>query len=359
MQGPRPDPKRALSGSIALAAAIALAASGCAKKGVPSGGPPDVTAPRLAAAYPESAAARVPRSANLSITFSEGMEPRSTGDAVSLAPRVEFKQKRWSGKTLTLVLADSLAPRQTYVMFVGGGARDRHGIPMGSGAAVTFSTADSFPPGRIRGRIEAHGFGAEGTYVWCYDEALGRVPDSTAHDFDALGLADAKSEFEVLGLHVPGRYRLWAFADLNSNRSFEPDVDILAPADTSVTLTRSAPAADHVVLSVTNPRAPAALAGAVLDTLGDSLGVIRIMAVSERDSSIRQGADVGRENGFEIQLSAGRWRLAAWRDLDNNRQWAEGREPASAWYPVELAPAEERKDVTLVLRRPQAVGSGP
>lgn len=355
MRAVRSVPPRA-----ALLAACALAAAGCAKKGVPSGGPPDVTAPRLAAAYPESAAAGVARDARLSITFSEGMEPRSTGDAVSLAPRVEFRQKRWSGRTLTLVLADSLAARQTYVLFVGGGARDRHGIPMGTGAAVTFSTADSFPPGRIHGRVQAHGFGAQGTYLWCYDEAQGRVPDSTAHDFDALGLADARGEFEVLGLRVPGRYRLWAFADLNSNRSFEPEVDILAPADTAVTLTRERPAALDLVLDVTNPRAPAQLAGAVLDTLrGDSLGAIRVLAVSGSDSTNRVVEDVGSENGFELQLAAGAWRVAAFRDADNNRQWAMGREAGSAWLEVKLAPAEERKEVVLVLRRPQAVGSGP
>jgi hypothetical protein len=149
----------------------------------------------------------VPRSTALTLTFSEGMEPRSTAEAVSLAPRATFRQRRWSGRTLTLELADSLRANQTYTMFVGGGARDRHGVPMGTGKAVTFTTAGAFPQGRIGGRIEAKGFAAPGTYVWCYSGDA--VPDSTAQDFEALALAAADGSFEILGLETPGTYRLW------------------------------------------------------------------------------------------------------------------------------------------------------
>ena len=67
--------------AVALAALLAVLAalSGCAKKGPPSGGPPDLDPPRVIAALPESGAAGVPRDARLTVEFSEGMEPKSTG----------------------------------------------------------------------------------------------------------------------------------------------------------------------------------------------------------------------------------------------------------------------------------------
>jgi hypothetical protein len=86
---------------------------------------------------------------------------------------------------------------------------------MGSGATVPFTTAGTFPPGGLEGTVDARGFDAPGTYLWVYDDAQGRLPDSTARDFDALGIADARGRFEVMGLSVPGRYRVWGFADLN------------------------------------------------------------------------------------------------------------------------------------------------
>ncbi len=332
--------------------ALGLALSGCAKKGPPSGGPPDLEPPRVVSSVPDSGTARVPLDTRISITFSEGMEPRSTGESVALAPRIDIRRQRWSGRTLALALARPLDPERTYTLFVGGEARDRHGNPLGAGAAIVFSTGDSFPPGLLAGQVEARGFSAPGTYVWCYDAARGREPDSTARDFDALGLADANGAFRVAGLAVPGRYRLWAFADLNGNRSFEPAADILSPLDTTFNLIPDRPRAESLLLSVVNPRAPGRVRGAVLDTLGDSLGVVRVMAVSDSDTTLRKMDEVGDGGGFDFQLDAGRWRLRAFRDHDKNRGWKPADEPASPMLVILVEPADDLTGLTLVLRRP-------
>lgn len=343
-----------MSRRAALAAALlatALAAlAGCAKKGPPSGGPPDITPPTIVSSSPDSGSAGVSRSGPLSITFSEGMEPRGTGDAIALAPRVAIRQRRWKGRTVTIVLADTLAADQTYTLFVGGGARDRHGNPLETGGAIVFNTGPSFPSGMIAGRIQARGFAPGGTYLWCY--RAGREPDSTARDFDALGLADDGGNFRVPGLRVPGTYRLWAFADLNHNRSFEPQSDILAPADTSFALTTDAPVDSGLRLTIVNPRAPGRVRGAVLDSLADSLGVLRVIAVADDDSTRRVLAEVDRDGKFDLSLRAGTWWLRAWRDLDRNRLWRATDEPASDRLPVKVKPTDDIQGVELVLRRP-------
>ncbi len=329
--------------------------AGCAKKGPPTGGPPDITPPRVIATHPDSGQARVPLDAVLSLTFSEGMEPRTTNESVSLAPRIEIKRHRWSGRTLSLELAHPLKAHQTYTMFLTEGAHDLHGNLLAGGSAVVFSTADSFPPGRITGRIDAKGFSALGTALWCYEDRPGHVPDSTARDFDAIGIANAEGVFRIDGLAVPGRYRIWAFADLNGNRSFEPESDVLAPADTVFALDPAHPAAGPVLLHLANPRAPGVLSGAVLDTLGDSLGVTRIVAVADSDTSARIMRDVDPKGGFGLQLKPGRYRIRAFRDLDKNRLWNPEKEPASDELLFIVEPASEVKDLVLVLRRPRTV----
>src|SRR5262245_35712567 len=122
----------------ALLIGLSCALASCAKRGPPSGGPPDLTPPRLVSSEPDSGAAHVPRDARISVTFSEGMEPRSTNESVTLAPPVEFRRQRWNGRTMTIELERPLEPNHTYTLIVGGQAHDRHGNPFGAGTTVVF-----------------------------------------------------------------------------------------------------------------------------------------------------------------------------------------------------------------------------
>jgi uncharacterized protein (DUF2141 family) len=334
-----------------LLAPVALA--GCAKKGPPSGGPPDIEPPRLVSADPDSGAAGVPRDGRPRLTFSEGMEPRSTGDAVELVPRIEIAQQRWSGSTLTLVFKDSLRAKTAYTLFLSPTARDRHGNALAAGRAVVFTTADSLDPGVLGGRLEARGFKPQQTYLWCYDEGRGHRPDSTARDFDAIGLADVDGRFRVVGLPVPGRYRLWAFADLNGNRSFEPGTDVLAAVDTTLDLTPSAPVLLDLRLRVVNPRAPSSVSGTVADTLSGVTGEALVSAICLSDSTLHDRVAPVVSNAFRLELPAGTWRVRVFRDADRDRRWKPGAEPASEPFEFKLEAAEEVKDVVLVMVRPQ------
>jgi uncharacterized protein (DUF2141 family) len=338
-------------GAALAAAALALAAlAGCAKKDSPSGGPPDVTPPRLVESSPDSAAAGVPLDVRPVLTFSEPMEPRSTSEAISIAPPVEIRQQRWSKRSVTLVFAKPLEPDHTYTMFVAGTARDRHGNTYDTGATVTFSTADSFPAGSLGGRIEARGFAVGGSYLWCYDVARGHEPDSTARDFDALGIADDDGNFQIVGLAVPGRYRLWVFVDLNYNRSLDPTIDVLAPVDTTFELTHEHPRAANLLLHVVNPRAPGRVEGVVVDSVTDSVGVLHVLAVADTDTTKQVLVEVDRERAFTLSLAAGTWRLRAFRDLDSNRIWDPEHERASDPLILTVEPAGVDREVRLRIR---------
>ena len=340
-KGPRPVRFAAILSCVLLA--------GCARRAPPSGGPPDLEPPRIVSSVPDSGAAHVPLNGSFSLTFSEGMEPRSTEEAVSLAPLVPIHRRRWSGRTLTLIPGEPLLPHRTYTLIVGGNARDRHGNTLLTGAAIPFSTADSFPPGRLEGDIVPIGFGVAGTYLWVYE--AGHTPDSTARDFDALGVADAAGHFRLSGLQVPRRYRMWGFADLNRNRSFEPDVDVLAPADTTIELAEDAPSARGLVLHMVNPRSPGRVHGAVIDSTGDTLGVLRVVAIAEVDTTLRLMTDADAQASFELKLQAGVWLIRAFRDEDRNRAWRTDVEPASEVHRLRVMPGAEILDVRLRLVR--------
>jgi hypothetical protein len=339
---------------VALALGVVALASACAKKAPPSGGPPDLEPPRLISSHPDSGASRVARSVGASLTFSEGMEPRSTDDAIALAPPVEIRRYRWSGRTVTAVFGDSLRRNQTYTMFVGYGARDRHGNAIGRGRTVVFTTGDSFPPGVIEGKLEARGFSANSAYLWCYDEARHHEPDSTGRDFDAIGLIDPDGLFRVPGLHVPARYRVWAFADLDNNRSYEPSSDLLIRIDTTLALSAGAPVASGLTFRVVNPRAPARVKGTVLDSLPQHEGNLLVAAVSDNDSTRRVWTTVSSDHmEFDLQLEPGGWTLRAFRDADKNRVWDPMRESSSDPFHLTAEPAAEINEIRLRLRPPR------
>jgi Big-like domain-containing protein len=339
------------------ALALLALATGCARKQMPSGGPPDTEPPRVLAVTPDSGATGVSRVIRPSIEFSEGMDPRTAALAVELAPRVEIRQRRWSGRRLTLVFEDSLAADRTYTLFVGADARDRHGNALLEGRTVPFSTSSTFPPGVIEGEVVATGIPAVGTFLWCYPE--GRAPDSTARDFEAVGLAGEGGSFRVTGLHVPGRYRLWAFADVNRNHSFEPGQDLLVPADTSLELTAARPVTSGLKLKVVNPRAPGHVKGTVLDSLKDERGAVRLISVAQRDSTRRVLYDVDPAGGFDFTWDPGVYRVRAFRDLDRNKSWKRDEEPASVEMEVTVPPGGVVELPALVLVRAPKRATGP
>jgi hypothetical protein len=331
---------------------VLLTLAGCARKLPPTGGPPDLEPPVVLSVTPDSGATAVSRTAHLVVEFSEGMDPISAATAVEIAPAIDIRAKHWSGRKLALVPRDSLRADQTYTLFIGTDARDRHGNNLRAGRAVPFTTALAFPPGLIEGEVLATGFPAAGTYLWCYPE--GRQPDSTAKDFDAVGLADPGGHFRVTGLHVPGRYRVWAFADLNHNHSFEPGRDLLAPAETTFSLTSGKPVATGVQLAVVNPRAPGHVKGTVLDSLGDSRGLLRLIQVALADTTHRVLYDLEPSGAYDFQWDPGVYRVRAFRDFDRNKAWKRDEEPGSDEIEVHVTPGGSLELPTFVLVRPRA-----
>ena len=342
-------PARVLGLAIA-----ALALGGCARKLEPSGGPPDVAAPLLLSIVPDSGAAGVDTLTTIQLSFSEPMDRLSVQAGLLLAPGVRSGTWKWEGaRTVTFRPDRPLARDRTHVLLLGATARDARGNALEAPVVSHFTTAATFPPGLIDGRVEGRGVSPDGVYVWAYRDDRGHVPDSTALDMDGAAQARGGGLFQLVGLDVPGSYRLWTFVDRNRNRTFEPGSDLLAPSDSLVTLAAGAAEARGVRVIAVDPEALARVEGAVIDSLAPGAEPLRIEARGV--PGVGEAADRAPvlvidvvEGRFAGSLRPGRWRLTAWRDLDADRTHSAA-EPRSAPIEVDLGPAETKSELVLVL----------
>ena len=328
--------------------------AGCARKLAPSGGPPDTAPPSLLSVAPDSGATGVDTTVTLRLAFSEPMDRLSVQTNLLVAPGVRGGTFAWpDGRTVTFRPDRPLRGGRAYVVLLGAAARDARGNARDRPLLGHFTTAPAFAPGDIEGRVEGRGVSPDGVYVWAYREDLGRAPDSTALDMDALAQARGGGRFRLAGLPVPATYRLWAFVDRNRNRTFEPGSDLLVRSDSLVALGADAARARDVRVIAVDPEALARVEGAVVDSLAPGPAALRVEAraippageAADRAPVIAIDVSALR---FAGSLRAGRWRLTAWRDLDDDRTLSAA-EPRSPPIEVDLDPGETSGDHVLVL----------
>jgi hypothetical protein len=345
---------------VAFVAGGLLVDTGCAKRLPPPGGKPDTDPPQVVAMRPDSGSTGISRRPVLSVTFSETMDERTTNDRLLLSPHVRTGRVHWRGKTAEIALADSLAAGRTYTLLVGGRATDARGNNLGRPRVSHFTTADSFPPGTIAGRIEAVGHPPSNLYVWAYRADLGHAPDSTARDHDALAQTDREGRYALPPLEVPSRWRLYAFHDANATLTFEPGIDHLTGHPEEIVLLFTAPRADSVRLRSVDPAAPAEVRGTIADTTG--LGGKPLRLVAESDTAAATGQAPGAPAGlggpprrsdiaitppeFVLELAVGRYRLRLYLDRNRNRRLDEG-EPVGVAQTVEVRAGDRIAGISL------------
>ncbi len=347
--------RSAVASRLALGVLLAFVAAGCARKMPPTGGPRDVAPPELLSIEPDSGATGVDTSAVLRLVFSEPMDRASVETGLLVAPGVRGGRFSWSGgRTVTFSPERPLRAGTVHTLLLVAGVRDMRGNVVDRPFAAHFTTGTAFGAGSIEGRVEGRGVAPEGVYLWAYREDRGRRPDSTALDMDALARARDGGLFRFVGLDVPGTYRLYAFVDRSRNRTFEPASDLLVRSESLLVLTADAPAARDIRVLAIDPEALARVEGAVVDSLSPGTAPLRVEVrgipldpVSAADRAPVIILDV-RERGFAGNLRAGRWRLTAFRDLDDDRTLTPS-EPRSQTVEIDLEPAGRAADITLVL----------
>jgi hypothetical protein len=337
--------------AVALVAAVSI---GCAKKLPPPGGRPDQEPPRVAATRPDSGGTGVQLSGTLEVEFSESMNQRVTSDWIFLAPYAKPRKVSWKGKVFRYELAESLRANTTYALVIERGARDQRGNLIPAGMVSHFTTADSFPPGRLGGHVEGRGHSTRDVYVWGYREDLGHYPDSTARDFDALAITRREGKFSLKGLDVPSVWRLFAFHDVNRNLTFEPGTDHLTEFPRLVALSPDSAQIDTLRLISIDPLAPGTLEGVIVDSLVTGVQIGLRVEITPRSGG-KEVMEVPVTGGnFTLPISTGKYRLWLFLDIDRSGTFDEASEATSEILEGEISPGETVSGLRLV-----APGPGP
>ncbi|HPC45416.1 MAG TPA: Ig-like domain-containing domain [Candidatus Latescibacteria bacterium] len=217
---------------------LALCCAACARVGSPGGGPEDTIPPRVVRMAPEDSATRVSLDMNPRIEFSERMNKASADQAIFITPYpVRYPRFEWSrgDRVLTIRFEGGLEPQKTYVITIGTGVTDLHGVRLASAQAFAFSTGDSIHRGRVQGVVY------DGRFVPTSGLTIGLFPlqdnpsPDPARDYAAYVTQSGNAGRFSIGYLPDGTYRLFAWRDANSDGLIDAEEPVgLASTDVVV-----------------------------------------------------------------------------------------------------------------------------
>ena len=221
--------------SVVCALMAALLLVKCANPVAPSGGPPDETPPTVAESRPTRDTVNVSTGTeSIRLTFSEYVERSSLSGALSITPSIEGRLRfDWSGRTVNIELPGPLRDSTTYIVSLGTGLTDAHGVSLESPLTLAFSTGPRINQGQLAGRVVAprRGTPQPGVDVFAYAapdtagyEAPRPLPESPAYRTQTG--EDGRFSFEYLREQ---RYYVVALRDNNRNRRPDRGEPFAAP----------------------------------------------------------------------------------------------------------------------------------
>lgn len=222
-----------------LLAVILLAGSaGCAKEGMPPGGPVDQEAPLVVEVYPDPGSTNVNRGETIVFRFSESMDHRSTERALFFTPDIgPTLRVEWRGRELRLIPKELLRENTTIVITLGADAADMQRNRLGKVTTLAFSTGPVLDQSSVGGFVVENGRFVSGAWIWIYpvgndpeinsraNPALISEPDGTIPLY--ITQADDSGRFEQSNMSE-GIYRVFAFRDSDRNGIYNLDSDPLA-----------------------------------------------------------------------------------------------------------------------------------
>lgn len=261
---------------LLIFAAIALLAVACASIGNPSGGARDEQPPRFVRANPAPNSSDVPVTTDkVTLDFDELVNvPDASQKVVVSPPSKSVPRVAAQGHRVTVTFQDSLLPNTTYTIDFADAIEDNNESNPLVNFSYTFSTGPTVDSLRIAGRVlSARAMEPmQGKIVGVHRvpepsdslqkaitpefEGLPELSDTLADKsrlplifhkmFDRVARTDDRGRFSVEGL-APGRYRVYALDDTNSDYLFSSPDEEMAFYETVVTpSTESAIASDTI-----------------------------------------------------------------------------------------------------------------
>jgi hypothetical protein len=216
---------------------------GCASVGTPGGGLYDETPPAYRTSKPAQGATNV-RDRKITIHFDENIKLDNVMEKLVVSPpQGKAPSVLSNAKTVTVELLDTLIPNTTYTLDFGNAIQDNNEGNELEHFSLTFSTGEAIDSMRVGGYL----LNAEnlepitGAYVGLYPDSVW-VNDSTVISADSAfrtrqmpraGKSDAYGAFTINGV-APGRYRIFALTDGNSNYRYDLFTEDIAYLDTLI-----------------------------------------------------------------------------------------------------------------------------
>lgn len=215
---------------------VALLTTRCANMVTPTGGPKDVTPPKVTEAVPANHNVNFDGK-KIEVTFDEYVTLNNATQEVLISPPLAEKPDiKLSNKTVIVKFKESLLPNTTYTIQFGEAIKDLHEGNVFKDYVYTFSTGEVLDTLTLTGKVldaESRKAAAD-LYVMLYDgdsDSLRDQPMRRAPDF--IAKTDKEGKFRFQGL-PERRFLVFALNDMNANLYYDLPNETVAFLDTLV-----------------------------------------------------------------------------------------------------------------------------
>ncbi|MFA9371060.1 MAG: Ig-like domain-containing protein [Labilibaculum antarcticum] len=206
-----------LAFKILLGFAISTLLYACARRGIPTGGPLDYTAPKVTLTNPLNFSTNF-KGGKVEIFFDEFVQFKDISENFTISPPLKKKPLvKLKGRSIYVKLEEKLRENTTYTLDFGKGIADNNeGNPLGEYQFV-FSTGDHLDSLSIKGKLDNsfNQLPVEKAMVMAYLNTNDSVPYSVIPSYVAK--TDSAGYFQLNNLS-PGDYKLFSIVD--GNRDF-------------------------------------------------------------------------------------------------------------------------------------------
>jgi hypothetical protein len=215
---------------------LLFALSGCAKIGSPTGGPKDITPPKVLESIPENKATQV-SSKEIEITFDEFIVLKNLNEEFIISPPLKEKPvTRMRNKTLVIDLNNELKDSTTYTLNFGNAIADNNEGNLLPDYEFVFSTGKIIDSLSVVGKVlNALSLKPEKEKItiMLYENFSDSAP------YDELPLYVTKSSPEgnfAINNVRPDTFRIFAIKDGNNNMKFDIPDEMIAFGDTLIVM---------------------------------------------------------------------------------------------------------------------------
>jgi len=207
--------------------AIAVILTACAKIVAPTGGPKDITPPKLVRSTPKLKSTNF-KGKEIIITFDEFLQLKDAMTQVVVSPppakQPEIKLK---GRSVVLRFSEDLKPNSTYSIYFGDAIQDLNEGNAKKNFYFTFSTGTQLDTMELRGRVlnAQTGLPEKEVIVSLYTEMKDSIPYKERPFY--ISKTNVAGDFTIKYL-ANKPYKLFALKDANSNLMYDLPAEAIA-----------------------------------------------------------------------------------------------------------------------------------